>query len=108
MLVGQSVADSSNQEDRRKQAASSNSLALNHITAMVEGGGAAAPGEAPYARTPPPGIKVLPEMLRTVKARTLVGRVRGYLLELYRLDIEHLPIRTAGAAFGWTWSADSK
>jgi len=50
-------------------------------------------------------VQHVPQLLAKVQGLGLSDRVRGYLLELYRLDIEHLPIRAVGAAFGWTWSA---
>lgn len=51
-------------------------------------------------------IDQLPQLLRRVKARTLYARACAYLRELYALDIQYLPIRSVGAAFGWMWSAE--
>lgn len=49
-------------------------------------------------------IRQLPELLGRVKGESLSERVCSYFLELYRLDIEFLPIRSVGAAFGWMWN----
>jgi AcrR family transcriptional regulator len=51
-------------------------------------------------------IAQLPALCKRVKGRTPFARTCSYLRELYRLDIQHLPIRAAGAAFGWLWSAE--
>lgn len=48
----------------------------------------------------------LPKLRKRVKGRTPQERICSYLLELYKLDVEQLPIRSVGAAFGWMWSAD--
>lgn len=50
-------------------------------------------------------IRQLPELLAKVSGDSLIEKVCGYFLELYRLDIHYLPIRSVGAAFGWTWNA---
>ncbi|MFZ2973723.1 MAG: helix-turn-helix domain-containing protein [Ferribacterium limneticum] len=50
-------------------------------------------------------IRQLPELLARVQGDSLVERVCGYFLELYRLDIQFMPIRSVGAAFGWMWNA---
>ena len=49
-------------------------------------------------------IGQLPVMLAKVKGEGLVERVCAYFLELYRLDIQYMPIRSVGAAFGWLWN----
>ncbi len=51
-------------------------------------------------------IRQLPELLARVRGASLVERVCGYFLELYRLDIQFMPIRSVGAAYGWMWNAD--
>ena len=50
-------------------------------------------------------IRQLPELLAKVRGESLIEKVCGYFLELYRLDIQYLPIRSVGAAFGWMWQA---
>lgn len=50
-------------------------------------------------------IRQLPELLAQVSGGSLIERVCGYFLELYRLDIQFMPIRSVGAAFGWMWNA---
>ncbi len=50
-------------------------------------------------------IRQLPDLLAKVRGESLIDRVCGYFLELYRLDIQFLPIRSVGAAFGWMWNA---
>lgn len=50
-------------------------------------------------------IRQLPELLAKVSGESLIERVCGYFLELYRLDIQFMPIRSVGAAFGWMWNA---
>lgn len=50
-------------------------------------------------------IRKLPALLDKVQGESLSERVCSYFLELYRLDIEFLPIRSVGAAFGWMWNA---
>lgn len=50
-------------------------------------------------------IGQLPDLLAKVSGENLIERVCSYFLELYRLDIQYLPIRSVGAAFGWMWSA---
>jgi AcrR family transcriptional regulator len=49
-------------------------------------------------------IVQLPELLAKVRGGSLIDRVCGYFLELYRLDIQFMPIRSVGAAFGWMWN----
>lgn len=49
-------------------------------------------------------IRQLPALLAKVHGDCLVDRVCSYFLELYRLDIEYLLIRSVGAAFGWMWN----
>lgn len=50
-------------------------------------------------------IRQLPALLDRVRGESLSERVCSYFLELYRLDIAFLPIRSVGAAFGWMWNA---
>ena len=50
-------------------------------------------------------IGQLPELLGRVRGESLIDRVGCYFLELYRLDIQFMPIRSVGAAFGWMWNA---
>ena len=50
-------------------------------------------------------IRQLPELLKKISGNSLNERVCAYFLELYRLDIEYLAIRSVGAAFGWMWNA---
>ena len=50
-------------------------------------------------------IRQLPALLEKIQGGSLSERVCSYFLELYRLDIEFLPIRSVGAAFGWMWNA---
>lgn len=51
-------------------------------------------------------INLLPQLCARVKGQTAFERICGYLHQLYALDIQNLPIRSVGAAFGWMWSAD--
>ena len=50
-------------------------------------------------------INQLPQLCARMKGTTLFERTCSYLRELYTLDIQYLPIRSVGAAFGWMWSA---
>jgi AcrR family transcriptional regulator len=50
-------------------------------------------------------IDQLPQLCTRVKGETLFECACAYLRELYILDIQYLPIRSVGAAFGWMWSA---
>ena len=50
-------------------------------------------------------IDQLPQLCTRVKGKTLFECACAYLRELYILDIQYLPIRSVGAAFGWMWSA---
>lgn len=50
-------------------------------------------------------IDQVPQLCARIKGTTLHERACGYLRELYRFDIDCLPIRSVGAAFGWMWSA---
>jgi len=50
-------------------------------------------------------IDQLPQLCARVKGNTLFERACSYLRELYALDIQYLPIRSVGAAFGWLWSS---
>ena len=49
-------------------------------------------------------IRQLPELCQRVKGGTVAEKVCAYFRELYALDIHYLPIRSVGAAYGWTWS----
>lgn len=49
-------------------------------------------------------IRELPGLLERVEGHSLLERVCGYFRELYVLDIQYLPIRSVGAAYGWMWS----
>lgn len=49
-------------------------------------------------------IQQLPELLAKVRGDRLIDKACSYFLELYRLDIQYLPIRSVGAAFGWMWN----
>lgn len=46
----------------------------------------------------------VPEICARVSGETILERVSSYLRELYRLDIQFLPIRSVGAAYGWLWN----
>lgn len=50
-------------------------------------------------------INQVPNMCKRVKGKNLFEHTCSYLRELYKLDIQYLPIRSVGAAFGWMWSA---
>lgn len=49
-------------------------------------------------------IDQLPQLCARIQGETVFERACAYLGELYRLDIQYLPIRSVGAAFGWFWS----
>ena len=51
-------------------------------------------------------ITQLPALLKGVEGTDAFERTCSYLMQLYRLDIQYLPIRSVGAAFGWLWSLD--
>lgn len=51
-------------------------------------------------------IRLLPKICKRIKSTDLLERTCDYLRELYKLDIEYMPIRSVGAAFGWLWSAN--
>ncbi|MEY4592450.1 MAG: hypothetical protein RIR18_1345 [Pseudomonadota bacterium] len=51
-------------------------------------------------------IDRVPELRARVIGNTPFERTCSYLEALYVSDIQHLPIRSVGAAFGWLWSAD--
>ena len=40
-----------------------------------------------------------------IKGKSALERSCKYLEQLYRSDIDYLPIRALGAAYGWTWSS---
>ena len=50
-------------------------------------------------------IDVLPVLLATVEGGNAFERTCSYLVGLYASDIAYKPIRSIGAAFGWTWQA---
>ena len=50
-------------------------------------------------------IDQLPALCAQVQGDTLLDKVASYFHALYRLDIQYLPIRSVGAAYGWRWSA---
>lgn len=50
-------------------------------------------------------IEQLPELLARVHGTSLIDKVSAYFRELYALDIQYLPIRSVGAAYGWMWNA---
>lgn len=50
-------------------------------------------------------ILLQPKLCASVTGNTVFECICNYLLELYRLDISYLPIRSVGAAYGWMWSA---
>jgi AcrR family transcriptional regulator len=50
-------------------------------------------------------IRQLPELCARVQAITLLDKVCAFFRELYLLDIQYMPIRSVGAAFGWMWNA---
>ena len=49
-------------------------------------------------------IAQIPNLCARVSGASLPEKVCGYLRELYALDIQYLPIRSVGAAFGWMWN----
>ena len=49
-------------------------------------------------------IRQLPDLCARVTGTTLLDKVCGYFRELYALDIQYLPIRSVGAAYGWMWN----
>lgn len=49
-------------------------------------------------------IAQLPTVLKTIEGNTALERTCSYLLALYRFDIAHLPLRSVGAMYGWSWS----
>jgi AcrR family transcriptional regulator len=51
-------------------------------------------------------IDLLPTLCKRVRGTAPLDRTCSYLRELYKLDIQYLPIRSVGAAFGWMWAAD--
>jgi AcrR family transcriptional regulator len=53
-------------------------------------------------------ITRLPTLCKHIEGRTVLDRVCCFLRELYQLDIEYLPIRSVGAAFGWMWSPEQE
>jgi AcrR family transcriptional regulator len=53
-------------------------------------------------------IDALPQLCARIKGESVFERACAYLRELYRLDIQYMPIRSVGAAFGWFWSASQE
>lgn len=53
-------------------------------------------------------IEALPALCKRVRGTAPLDRTCSYLRELYKLDIQYLPIRSVGAAFGWMWSAEQE
>lgn len=51
-------------------------------------------------------IAELPRLYSQISGTTLFDRICSYLKQLYSLDIQYLPIRSVGAAFGWMWSKE--
>lgn len=49
-------------------------------------------------------IAQLPDLCARVTGANLLDKVCSYLRELYALDIQYLPIRSVGAAYGWMWN----
>ncbi len=50
-------------------------------------------------------IERIPKILKSIKGDNLFDKVCEYTERLYELDIEYLPLRSEGAAHGWSWSA---
>jgi AcrR family transcriptional regulator len=53
-------------------------------------------------------IELIPALCKQVRGTGALDRTCGYLRELYKFDIQYLPIRSVGAAFGWMWSAEQE
>ncbi len=51
-------------------------------------------------------IAELPRLYAQVTGTTLFDRICSYMKQLYTLDVQYLPIRSVGAAFGWMWSKE--
>jgi AcrR family transcriptional regulator len=51
-------------------------------------------------------IERVPNILSTINGDHLFERVCAYFERLYELDIEYLPLRSVGAAHGWSWTAE--
>ena len=51
-------------------------------------------------------IERVPKILSTIVGDSLYDKVCIYLERLYELDIEYLPLRSVGAAHGWSWTAE--
>jgi len=49
-------------------------------------------------------IRQIPDLCGRVAGTNLLDKVCAYFRELYALDIQHLPIRKVGAAYGWMWN----
>lgn len=50
-------------------------------------------------------IQKLPAIVASIKGETALECTCQYLEQLYRSDIDYLPIRALGAAHGWTWGS---
>lgn len=48
----------------------------------------------------------IPELSARCAQTSRENRIYAYLRELYVMDIECLPIRSVGAAYGWMWSRE--
>ena len=51
-------------------------------------------------------ISALPSLLATIEGANALERTCAYLHALYVSDIHHLPIRSVGAIYGWSWTAE--
>jgi len=49
-------------------------------------------------------IQGLPALLASLEGVNAFERTSAYLHALYRFDIEHQPLRSVGAVYGWSWS----
>lgn len=50
-------------------------------------------------------IGQLPALCASITGTSLLEKVCSYFRGLYELDIQYLPIRSVGAAYGWMWNA---
>ncbi len=53
-------------------------------------------------------IRALPVLLDTIKGNDAFERTCSYLHALYVSDIHYLPIRSVGAIYGWSWTAENE
>jgi AcrR family transcriptional regulator len=51
-------------------------------------------------------IQGLPALLATIGGDNAFERTSAYLHALYRFDIEHQPLRSVGAIYGWSWTGE--